>query len=296
MHKNRYYIFLTLFIVFLTFNFFTLNTSANSKKNIKIVSSLNFYGEVAQKIVGKYGSTENIINSPSIDAEDYTPTIKDAKKISDAQIIIENGLKYDPWLNNLIEANDKQDSVINVGKIMNKKMSDNPHIWYDPQTLSKLVNKILLSCDELEPQHKKYFQHNAQTYLQEVNKWHNQINRLRIQHGNKRIAVSEPVMNYLLEAADFKIENKKFALSVEEGVDPSPKQMSETIALFKKHKVIAFVVNSQNSDQSVDYLTNIAKHNHIPIVYTTETLPNHMTYLEWMISQTNKLQKLYNAN
>ena len=59
---------------------------------------------------------------------DFEPTTNDANHLAAANVIIENGLEYDGWLNNMVAAANKQQNVINVAKLMHKHNGDNEHL------------------------------------------------------------------------------------------------------------------------------------------------------------------------
>lgn len=76
-------------------------SSANSDKGIKVVSSVDFYGEAAQKVLGNYGSVQSVITNPNIDPHDYEPSAKIAKEVSNANLVVYNGIGYDSWMTKL---------------------------------------------------------------------------------------------------------------------------------------------------------------------------------------------------
>ena len=58
----------------------------------------------------------SIITNPNTDPHDYEPTAQDALKIASAQLVIENGVGYDPWVDRLLGASSvKGRLVLNVG-------------------------------------------------------------------------------------------------------------------------------------------------------------------------------------
>jgi ABC-type metal ion transport system, periplasmic component/surface adhesin len=51
----------------------------SSSQKINVVTTTDFYAEVAKKIVGNKGQVTSIINNPAIDPHDYEPTTKVAQ-------------------------------------------------------------------------------------------------------------------------------------------------------------------------------------------------------------------------
>ncbi len=61
---------------------------SSSKKPIKVVASLNFYGEAAKEVAGKYGQVDSLINNSAVDPHDYSPSIQQSKRVSELRVIV----------------------------------------------------------------------------------------------------------------------------------------------------------------------------------------------------------------
>ncbi len=132
--------------------------SKNKSNKLHIVTSLNFYGETAKAVVGKYGTVDEIINGPNVDPHDFEPTTNTAKSVVKADVIVYNGLGYDSWMQRLIESDSESGATkINVGgTVMGKKLTDNPHVWYNHQTMPKLAQKLAKVFAKKDPKHRKH--------------------------------------------------------------------------------------------------------------------------------------------
>ncbi|MCT6807025.1 MAG: zinc ABC transporter substrate-binding protein, partial [Bombilactobacillus sp.] len=62
---------------------------------ISIMTTTNVYADIAQNVVGKYGTAQAIIKNANADPHDFEPTTNDAKALSNADIVVANGLGYD---------------------------------------------------------------------------------------------------------------------------------------------------------------------------------------------------------
>lgn len=283
--------------------FVSAGCSSNSAKKgtdkIKITTTTDFYGEVAQAVVGNKGEVTSVINKPNVDPHDYDPTPKIAKEVANSQIVIANGVGYDSWMNSLVKNNDNKGSYLKVGEnIMDKKSGDNPHLWYDPDTMPKLANRLAKELGEKQPKNKKYFQKNAKKYiksLQPINAKIADLKKVAAKSENKNVYVSEPVFDYAIKSMGFKVGDKKFENSVEKGTDPSPQTISDMQKNIKEHKIAFFVYNSQVSDKAVNNFVSLAKKNDVPVLKVTETLPADKNYKQWVSSQYDSLLKILDA-
>lgn len=257
---------------------------SNTNKPIRVVASLNFYGEAAQKVAGKYGHVESLINNAAVDPHDYQPSIRQSQQVNNADFIIENGLGYDHWLDKMVAANDNHPQVIRVGTaIAHAQNGDNEHVWYQPKLMMKLTKQLAQDFAQKDPQHRSYYYRRAQAYIKQLGQQEQLIQQAKANVSqNNRVAVSEPVFDYSLTAMGYHITDAHFAKAIEDGDDPSPRDISAIQKDIREHRIAFFVENPQSSSTTVDNITRLARKHHIPVIQITETKPNHESYPEWM--------------
>ena len=277
----------SLFIMGLMGMIMLLASACSNKKGAKtnsdkvsIVTTTNVYADIAKNVVGNYGSVKAIIKNSATDPHDFEPTTADAKELTKANIIVANGLGYDTWMNKLASSVSKKPVLVGED-LMGLKKGDNPHIWYDLDMPTKYVNYLVKRLSKLDKKHAAYFKENGDKYLAKVAKI-KQIAKSTDKKNNKPVFVSEPVFDYGLEEAGYKIGDKEFEEAIENGTDPSPKTINKMTNEIKDKKIAFFVNNTQASSSTVKTFVKLAKENGVPVLNVRETIPNHMTYLDWM--------------
>lgn len=267
-----------------------------SQKPIRVVTGLNFYGEVAQKVAGDHGQVISFIDNASVDPHDYQPNTKQAQQVAKANVVIENGLGYDSWVNKLVKSSSNRNKIkiIDVASLTGKKDGDNEHIWYAPETVEKLANDLATQYGKIDPQHAEDYQRNARKYLASLQPLNEEIAKVKrqVNPNNNRVAVSEPVFDYALKNAGYQIMDKHFEKAVEDGNDPSPKDIEEIQQAIINHQIAFFVDNSQTSDKVVDNLVKLAHEHDVPVLKVTETKPNGDDYMQWMLKQYQALSRI----
>ncbi|MCT3405597.1 metal ABC transporter substrate-binding protein [Lactobacillus helveticus] len=267
---------------------------------VSIATTTNVYADIAKNVAGKYGSVQAIIKNSATDPHDFEPTTADAKKLTNANIIVANGLGYDSWMNKLASSVSKKPVLVGEDlmglkkvdtphiwydfkkfSIIIKTLHDNPHIWYDLDMPTKYVNYLVKRLSKLDKKHAAYFKENGDKYLAKIAKV-KQIAKSADKKNNKPVFVSEPVFDYGLEEAGYKIGDKEFEEAIENGTDPSPKIINKMTNEIKDKKIAFFVNNTQASSSTVKTFVELAKENSLPVLNVRETIPNHMTYLDWM--------------
>ena len=266
------------------------NSTSQSDK-ISIVTTTNVYSDIAKNIVGKYGTATAIIDKSSVDPHDFDPTTADAKKVAQANIIVANGLGYDSWMNKLAKSVDKKPVLVGED-LMGLKSGNNPHIWYNLDMPTKYVDYLVKRLSKLDKKHAAYFKENGEKYLAKIDK----IKQLaQANKGDQKpVFVSEPVFDYALQEAGYKIGDKKFEEAIENGTDPSPKTINEMNNAIKQKKIAFFVNNTQASSSTVKSFVKLAKKNNVPVLNVRETIPNNTTYLAWMKENYQKLADIQN--
>lgn len=265
--------------------------AASQSDKISIVTTTNVYSDIAKNIVGKYGTATAIIDKSSVDPHDFDPTTADAKKLTKANIIVANGLGYDSWMNKLAKSVNKKPVLVGED-LMGLKNGDNPHIWYNLNMPTKYVDYLVKRLSKLDKKHAAYFKANGKKYLAKVDK----IKKLvKTDKSNKKpVFVSEPVFDYALKEAGYKIGDKEFEEAIENGTDPSPKMINKMNTDIKEKKIAFFVNNTQASSSTVKSFVKLAKKNGVPVLNVRETIPNHTIYLTWMKENYQNLANIEN--
>lgn len=262
---------------------------------IKVVATTNFYGEVAKAVGGQHVQVTAVIKQPSVDPHDYEPTATIAATVTNADIVLANGLGYDGWMNKLVK-NAPDATYLRVGEtIMHQKAGVNEHLWYNAKTMPAVAKALAAQYAQVQPQYKAQFKANAHRYiasLKPVDQARAKVKKAAKSLATKQVLVSEPVFDYALQDLGFKVTNKNFENAVEKGTDPSPKVIKTMQTQLKKRQVAFFVQNKQVSDKIVTNMVKLAKQNQVPVLQVTETKPANQTYQQWMVSQYDALAKL----
>jgi zinc/manganese transport system substrate-binding protein len=111
--------------------------------------------------------------------------------------------------------------------------------------------------------------------------------------GTRRVATTEPVADYMLQAAGAdNLTPWTFQADIMNGTDPSPQGVAAERALFTEHKVKVFLYNQQVTDSLTSSFISLAHASGIPVVGVYETMPvPGYDYQSWMLAEVNALTK-----
>jgi zinc/manganese transport system substrate-binding protein len=123
--------------------------------------------------------------------------------------------------------------------------------------------------------------------------WIEALARFKARYGGTPVATTEPVGDYLLEAAGLKnLTPFSLQAAIMNGTDPAPQDVTLQNALFSGHEVRALVYNEQVTDSLTDSFLQAAKSHGIPVVGVYETMPTPgYDYQSWMLAEVKALER-----
>jgi ABC-type Zn uptake system ZnuABC Zn-binding protein ZnuA len=135
---------------------------------IKVVATTTVFADIVQNVGGSRVVATSIIPA-GVGPEDYEPKPDDARKLSDAKLVVSNGVGLDNFLDRLLASG-------TGGKTPQLVLGDgiptitvdgeaNPHFWLDPSLVKQYyVPKIAAKLSELDPAGKATYDANAAAY------------------------------------------------------------------------------------------------------------------------------------
>jgi zinc/manganese transport system substrate-binding protein len=270
-------------------------SSTTSAHKIVAVGAENEYTSVLQQVGGQYVQASAIMSNPNTDPHTFEASASVAREISSAQLVVQNGVGYDTFMDSIEKAvPDSGRKLINVQKLRGLPDSTpNPHLWYDPATMPAVANAVASDLAAIQPAHAAYFKANARTFVSSLGPWIQALGSFKEKYPNTPVAVTEPVADYLLQAAGADIKTPfEFQADIMNGTDPSAQDVALERSLFTGHKVKVFLYNRQVTDTLTESFISLAQANGIPVVGVYETMPTPgYTYQSWMLAETKALQQ-----
>lgn len=264
-------------------------TSQPNAAALNIVAAENFYGGVAQQIAGNSANVTSILSNPNQDPHEFTTDAATARAVANADIVIYNGLGYDDWMDKLLGAQGKSGRiVIRVADLIGATNGTNPHIWYDPRTMSALAAKLMEILKQPE---------NLAAFQKEMNAVTTKIAEIKSAHSGTVVTATEPVFGYMAGALGFKMENYEFQLAVMNDTEVSFQQASDfEKSLHDKSMKILFY-NSQVTDPVTQRVQESAKKIGVAVIGVTETQPpDAKNYADWMLAELNQVETTLETN
>ena len=257
---------------------------------VKVVAAENFYGDVAGQIGGANVAVTSILANPDDDPHLFEASPATAKALTDAKVVIVNGVDYDPWMEKLLSANKAAGrKEIVVAQLVGRKAGDNPHLWYEPDYVKAAAKVLTADLDAIDPANKTDYDKGEAQFLDSLKPLDAKIADMRKKYAGLPVIASEPVFGYQAGLIGLKVHDEKFALAVMNNAEPTASEVAAFENDLKGHKVKAMLYNAQASEPAVARLVQMAKDNAIPVVGVSETEPANSTYQKWMLGQLDAL-------
>ena len=257
---------------------------------VKIVAAENFYGDMAQQVGGSHVAVTSILSSPDQDPHLFEVSPDTARALTDAKVVIVNGVDYDPWMEKLLSASKSPGrKEILVGALVGHKAGDNPHLWYDPGSMKAAAKALVADLVAVDPEHKADYEQGYARFLQSLGPLDEKIATMKKAYAGQPVIASEPVFGYQAGLIGLKVHDERFALAIMNNAEPSASDVAAFENDLKGHKVKVMLYNAQASEPSVQRLVRMAKDNGIPVVGVSETEPPDASYPSWMLGQLNAL-------
>jgi len=255
----------------------------------------NEYANVIGQIGGRYVKARAIESNPNTDPHTFEASPSVAKEVSAAQVVVQNGIGYDTYMNSIEAASPSSSrKVIDVQTLLGLPNSTpNPHLWYREDTMPAVARALVTDLSAIQPSHRAYFQANATAFDNSLRPWYAAVAAFAKRYPKTPVATTEPVGDYMLQAAGT-VNETPFPLQADimNGVDPAPQAVTFQNSLFSRHLVKVFVYNQQVTDTlTASFLADAQKYG-IPVVGVYETMPTPgYDYQSWMLAEIDALQK-----
>jgi zinc/manganese transport system substrate-binding protein len=267
--------------------------TATAGSGLRVVAAENFWGSIAAQLGGNRVQVTSVIANPATDPHDYEPSAADARTMAGAQMAIVNGVGYDPWADKLIAANPVSGRVVlKVGDLVGIKPGGNPHRWYSPSDVQKVIGEIVRDYTKLDPKGAAYFKQQQATFeTRGLGQYKQLIATIKRKYHGVQVGASESIFAPLAQALGLRLATPySFLKAISEGTDPTASDKTTIDRQVATKQIKVWVFNSQNSTPDVQRITDAARKKGIPVATITETLtPASASFQAWQVRELQAL-------
>jgi zinc/manganese transport system substrate-binding protein len=269
---------------------------AASGGKVVVVAAESFWGSIAEQLGGDRVAVTEIIDNPDADPHDYEPTPADGRAVATSRYVIVNGLGYDTWASDLVSADESdQRTVLDIGALLGLHTGDNPHRWYFPDDVTRVIDRITTDLESIDPSNAAYYRQKHDEFTgTALRPYRDLITRIHSTYAGTPVGASESIVEGMVQAAGLDLKTpQSFLDAISQGNDPDAPDKVTVDSQINRHQISVFIYNNQNATPDVQRLVKEANDNNIPVVTVTETpVPAGVTFQDW---QTGQWQLLANA-
>jgi len=236
----------------------------------------------------------SIITNPNADPHDYEPTTADARSFASAAFVIVNGIGYDPWADRLLAANPVPGrAVLNVGTLVGVPAGGNPHRWYSPPDVQRMLDAITARYKRLDPMGVSYFdQQRSSLETKGLAGYQRLISDIRARYAGMPAGASESIFALMTPALGLNLLTPpSFLTAISEGTEPTAADKAAIDQQIQSHQIKVYVYNRQNATPDVQRQIEEARGAGIPVATITETLaPAGASFQAWQVRQLQGLE------
>jgi zinc/manganese transport system substrate-binding protein/manganese/iron transport system substrate-binding protein len=260
---------------------------------LKVVTTTTVFADIVQNVGGSRIAATSIIPA-GVGPEDYEPKPDDARKLSDAKLIVSNGIGLDDFLQKLLASGTggaTPQLVLGAGiPLLTVDGVQNPHVWLDP-TLVKLyfLPAIAGKLAELDPAGKATFDANVQAYGAQLDALDvalkGQIDT--IPAANRKLVTFHDAFPYFAQHYGFELVG---VILDNVGQDPSAADLAVLVEKVKSAGVRAVFSEAQFSPKLTDTLAQEAGISHVVTTLFNDALgpapaDSYLGLMRWNVDQ-----------
>ncbi len=256
-------------------------TTAAKEPPLRVVASFSIIGDMVKEIGGEHVSLTTIVG-PNGDVHSFEPTPRDVKALSQAQVLVLNGLDFEGWLPRLIKAAGfkgtqiiasdgvvprslstvqpgDEIAVVRAGKAKGAGAASatahgehehgdiDPHAWQSLSNGMKYAKNIADGLSLADPGRSAYYQSRAEIYIGRMEMLDTEIKQAfeSIPAVRRKVLTSHDAFGYFAQAYGIRFIS---IVGLSSQAEPSASEVAKIIDRARKEQVSGvFIENSTNS-------------------------------------------------
>ena len=224
---------------------------------LNVVATFSILGDLVRAVAGDNVQLHTLVG-PDGDTHTYEPIPADGVALAQANLVFENGLGFEIWLNKLYTASGSTARRVMVttgvtpGKIAigGEAGSTDPHAWQDVTNAMSMVGIIRDSLAAQDPTHAAAYQANAAAYLKQLQELDAYIQQqaTTLPAERHKLVTNHDTLGYFAARYGFQVMGDVLGSVSTEASEPSAAEIARLIDEIKGAQVPAiFTENIENA-------------------------------------------------
>ena len=244
---------------------------------LNVVATFSILGDLVRAVAGDNVQLHTLVG-PDGDTHTYEPIPADGVALAQANLIFENGLGFETWLNKLYTASGSQakrvvvTSGVTPGKITigDEAGSTDPHAWQDVTYAMGMVTVIRDSLAAQDPAHAAAYQANAAAYLKQLQDLDAYLQQQAgtLPAGRRKLVTNHDALGYFAARYGFQVIGDVLGSVSTEASEPSAADIARLIDEIKSAQVPAIFTENIENAAVINQVAQEAEVTVAPPLYT----------------------------
>ena len=257
---------LTALTLFALATFGLLSSTAHAQEKLQVTATFSILGDLVRFVGGERLVVNTLVGADQ-DAHVFEPRPADAKTILRSQLLVTNGLGFEPWAVKLAQSAGYKGEILVASKgVKARHMAADkahashahepldPHAWQNPLNVVFYVRNIAAALSKLDASGAAIYTSNAEAYvkeLQTLDAWTQQQLAV-IAPSKRKVISSHEAFGYF--AAQYQV---KFLApqGINTDAEPSAKQVAQLIRQIQREKIRAVFIENMSNPQLLTQLS-----------------------------------------
>lgn len=273
-----------------------------SGSKLKALATFSIIADLVQNVAGDKVALITLVG-PETDSHDYEPTSSDTAKLADAQLIFENGLMFESWLDQLYEASGSRARRVVLSEGIDPRVyaqaddehaheheaeakdahgeeqtdehahehgEFDPHVWQDVRNAMQMVRNIAQALAEADPANADFYAANADAYIAQLEALDEEIVSLvePIPEERRKLVTSHEAIGYFADRYGFELVGAVLGTMSAESAEPSAQDFANLVEAVRAEGVNVVFLENVTNPQAVERLAKEAGITVGPSLYT----------------------------
>ena len=242
--------------------------SVAAEQALAVTASFSILGDWVQIVGGNRVAVTTLVGADQ-DAHVFEPKPTDAKAIQKSQLLVLNGMGFEPWAQKLAKAANFKGTTLVASKGVQAMQTDHgkggshqhhesdPHAWQNPRNVVIYINNIASALSTLDPAGANTYQNNAQAYNKELEILDNwaQTQFANIAPEKRKVITSHDAFGYFAQRYSIRFMT---AQGTSTAAEPSAKQIARLVQQIKREKIKTVFVENMSNPKLMEQLSKDA--------------------------------------
>jgi ABC-type Zn uptake system ZnuABC Zn-binding protein ZnuA len=169
---------------------------------LEVVATTTQVADFARVVGGDRVRVTGLIK-PNVDAHDYEPSPADLDAIARADVVLQNGVGLEEWLDDTIESSGFSGAVVDTsqGIALRREQGGepDPHIWQNPRNAELMAATIERALAQAEPAAAPQLQANLAAYQRKLRALDAEVARQIDSLANKKLVTNHDAFGYYID-------------------------------------------------------------------------------------------------